>query len=47
MTKNGFDSQTAIAMYIPNSYDFYWNTDAEKFRDKMLTEYKKFWTRKE
>lgn len=46
MAKNGFDSQTAIAMYIPNSYDFYWNTDAEKFRDKMLAEYKKFWTKK-
>ena len=45
MAKNGFDRQTAIAMYIPNSYDFYWNTDAEKFRDKMLTEYKKFWTK--
>ena len=44
MTKNGFDKQTAIAMYIPNSYDFYWNTDAVKFRDKMLTEYKRFWT---
>jgi len=45
MTKSGFNSQTAIAMYIPNSYDFYWNTDAEKFRDKMLTEYRKFWTK--
>lgn len=41
--KNGFDSRTAIAMYIPNSYDFYWNTDAEKFRDKMYQEYEKFW----
>jgi len=45
MTKNGFDKQTAIAMYIPNSYDFYWNTDAIQFHDKMLTEYKKFWTK--
>ncbi len=44
MAKNGFDSQTAIAMYIPNSYDFYWNTDAVKFRDKMLSEFKRFWT---
>lgn len=44
MAKNGFDRQTAIAMYIPNSYDFYWNTDAVKFRDKMLSEFKRFWT---
>ena len=45
MTKNSFDKETAIAMYIPNSYDFYWNTSAEKFRDKMLNEYRKFWTK--
>lgn len=43
MTKNGFDEKTALAMYIPNSYDFYWNTNAEQFRDKMLLEYTRFW----
>lgn len=43
LVDNGFDKQTAIAMYIPNSYDFYWNTDAEQFREKMLVEYKRFW----
>ena len=41
--KNGFGSSTAMAMYIPNSYDFYWNTSAEGFRDRMLIEYKRFW----
>ena len=30
-------------MYIPNSYEFFWNTSAESFRDRMLTEYNKFW----
>lgn len=44
ITKNGFDSKTAIAMYIPNSYDFFWNTNAEKFRSRMLTEFNRFWT---
>jgi UPF0755 protein len=44
LEKNGFDERTAIAMYVPNSYDFYWNTNAEKFRERMLTEYKRFWT---
>jgi len=44
LTKNGFNSNTALAMYIPNSYDFYWNTSAEKFRNKMLTEYRRFWS---
>jgi len=43
MKLNGFDSNTALAMYIPNSYDFYWNTNAIQFQDKMLKEYKNFW----
>jgi UPF0755 protein len=41
--KNGFDVSTALSMYIPNSYDFYWNTSADGFRDRMLTEYNRFW----
>ncbi len=44
MSKSGFDEKTAIAMYIPNSYDFYWNTNADQFREKMLLEYKQFWS---
>lgn len=44
LNENGFSPETALAMYIPNSYDFYWATNAEQFRDKMLQEYKRFWT---
>ena len=29
--------------FIPNTYEFYWNTDADAFVDKMLNEYKVFW----
>jgi len=43
LEKNNFDANTAIAMYIPNSYEFYWNTSATQFRDKMIKEYKKYW----
>ncbi len=43
LKRNNFDANTAIAMYIPNSYEFYWNTSATQFRDKMVKEYKKFW----
>ena len=39
----GFTEQTIIAMFLPNSYEFYWNTSAEQFRDRMLKEYKRFW----
>ncbi|WP_299890504.1 endolytic transglycosylase MltG [uncultured Lacinutrix sp.] len=41
--KNGFNENSALSMYIPNSYELYWNTSAEGFRSKMLKEYKKFW----
>jgi UPF0755 protein len=44
LKQNGFTKENVISMFIPNSYEFYWNVSAEKFRDKMLKEYKKFWT---
>lgn len=40
---NKFTDATALGMYLPNSYEFYWNTSAEGFRDRMLKEYKRFW----
>lgn len=39
----GFDEKSALGMYIPNSYEFFWNSSAETFRDRMLTEYNRFW----
>lgn len=44
LKENDLNSKTAMAMYIPNSYDFYWNTSAESFRERMLKEYERFWT---
>ncbi|WP_237275365.1 endolytic transglycosylase MltG [Tenacibaculum ovolyticum] len=43
LVKNNFNEKTALGMYIPNSYEFYWNTSAEKFRNKILREYNRFW----
>ena len=43
---NGFNDDTKLEMYIPNSYEFFWNTSAEDFRDRMLKEYKRFWNEK-
>lgn len=39
----GFNSNTALGMYIPNTYEIYWTTSAVEFRDKMLREYNSFW----
>lgn len=43
LNENDFSIKTALGMYIPNSYEFFWNTSAEQFRERMLTEYKRFW----
>ena len=44
LSENNFNKETALGMYIPNSYEFFWNTSAEQFRERMLKEYKRFWT---
>jgi UPF0755 protein len=36
--------ENVLSMFIPNSYEFFWNTSADKFRDRMAKEYRKFWT---
>ncbi|WP_100612284.1 endolytic transglycosylase MltG [Confluentibacter lentus] len=43
LKKNDFTLATSLGMYIPNSYEFFWNTSAEQFRDRMLKEYNRFW----
>jgi UPF0755 protein len=40
----GFNEENIFCMFIPNTYEFYWNTSALKFIDKMNEQYKKFWT---
>jgi UPF0755 protein len=39
----GFNRFTIMTLFIPNTYDFYWNTSAEEFLRRMQKEYKKFW----
>ncbi|MDW5289435.1 endolytic transglycosylase MltG [Formosa sp. PL04] len=43
ISTNGFNKATMSGMYIPNSYEFFWNTSGEEFRDRMLIEYNRFW----
>ena len=40
----GFNSRTIPALFLPDTYEFYWNTDAEGFVVRMFQEYNKFWT---
>lgn len=45
LQKNGFTKENVFAMFLPNTYEVYWNISADKFRDKMLEEYDRFWTK--
>lgn len=45
-TQIGFSKQTLPAVFIPNTYEVYWDMTAEKFMERMLKEYKKFWNDK-
>ena len=44
LSQHGFNTYNSIGVIIPNTYEFYWNTSAEEFFERMLKEYKKFWT---
>lgn len=39
----GFTPETYKAMFIPNTYRFYWTTTANQFADRMKQEYDRFW----
>jgi UPF0755 protein len=41
--EDGFTPETVISVFIPDTYELYWNTDAENFYKRMLREYKRFW----
>ncbi len=43
MSKYGFNQDNIQALFIPNTYEFYWNTSVEEFFDRMAKEYKTFW----
>ena len=44
LKKNDFNKHDILGMFIPNSYEVYWNTSALQFRDRMLKEYANFWS---
>ena len=39
----GLNKQTIVAMFIPNTYEFYWNIPCDDFLERMNKEYKRFW----
>ena len=39
----GLDPATALTLFIPNTYELYWNTSAGGFVDRMRKEHTRFW----
>jgi UPF0755 protein len=40
---DGFKKENIISLFIPNTYEFYWNTSAKGLYTRMLKEYRSFW----
>jgi len=42
----GYSRETLMSLFIPNTYDFFWNTSPKKFTERMIKEHDKFWAKK-
>tara|TARA_B100000787_G_scaffold64358_1_gene47268 strand:+ start:14617 stop:15645 length:1029 start_codon:yes stop_codon:yes gene_type:complete len=45
LKKNKLTKTSVLGIIIPNTYEFYWNTSVEKFRNRILNEFTKFWNK--
>lgn len=44
LTDKGVTLQQSLSLYIPNTYEFYWNSSAEAVQERLLKQYDMFWT---
>ncbi|MDO5570350.1 MAG: endolytic transglycosylase MltG [Bacteroidales bacterium] len=44
IAKYGFNNETIVSMFFPDSYEFYWTISAEEIFNRMKKEYDRFWT---
>jgi UPF0755 protein len=42
---DGFNRLTVISVFIPDTYQLYWTTDARGFYRRMLREYRSYWNK--
>ena len=45
ITALGYNRQTLPALFIPNTYEVYWDISAEEFLQRMEKEYERFWNK--
>lgn len=41
--KYGLNSDEVLCLFLPNTYELWWNTSAQGFLDRMFKEYNTFW----
>ena len=39
----GLNNESVFSLFIPNTYEFFWNTSAIQFRERVLKEFDRFW----
>ncbi len=44
LQESGFTKETVLAVFMPNTYEFYWNVSPLKVRNTLHKEYMRFWT---
>ena len=43
LSKYGFNTRNIQSLFLPDTYEFVWNTSVDQFFDRMFKEYKTFW----
>lgn len=41
--KSGYTTETLMSLFVPNTYEFYWNTNEQVFFERMVKEHNRFW----
>ena len=45
LKEHGLSKHSVLTLFIPNTYEFYWNTRLEKFMSTIVQEHSDFWTK--
>jgi UPF0755 protein len=43
LAESGFTEENVLTMFLPNTYDMFWDVDPKEFRKRMLDYYTRFW----
>lgn len=43
LEKINYTPETLMSLFIPNTYEFYWDTSPEEFLERMVKEHDRFW----